>query len=100
MILLHSLRIMADVLLPKPDGLPTIGADNNTIANAMNLVLNVMGAVALIIITFAGLKYVLSRGEPQATNKAKDTILYALVGLVIIVLAHYIVAFVFHKVGS
>lgn len=64
------------------------------VANALNLVFGVAGAVAVIIIAIAGLKYVVSQGNPQETAKAKDTILYAIVGLVICMLAFTITSFV------
>lgn len=65
-----------------------------TIANGLQLVFGLAGAIALIVITIAALQYVISQGNPQSTAKAKDTILYALIGLVICALGYSIVAFV------
>ena len=62
------------------------------------LVFGIMGAVALLVITIAGFKYVLSQGNPQETAKAKNTILYALIGLVVAILAFNIVKFVVGRV--
>lgn len=100
MLFVHLLNFAADTVIPKPGGLPGVHANEITIAAIINIVLNIVGAIALLIITFAGLKYVLSRGEPQATAKAKDTILYALVGLAVVIMGRVIVAFVFNKVDS
>jgi hypothetical protein len=96
--MVHILQILSDVVITNP-GLPEVQATSDTIGKILVVVLNVMGAVTLLIITLGGLKYVLSRGEPQGTNRAKDTILYALIGLVIIIFARALVAFVFNKVG-
>lgn len=80
-----------DVSIPKPD--LTAGSFDSI----LQLVFGVLGAVALLIIAIGGLRYVISQGDPQATAKAKNTILYALVGLVICIAAFTIVTFV---VGS
>jgi hypothetical protein len=75
--------------------LPKAPADSASIGKVLQIVFMLFGAVALLIITLAGLKYVLSQGDPQAVAKAKDTILYAIIGLVIAILAVAIVSFVF-----
>lgn len=69
-----------------------------TVGNGIQLVLGVAGAIALIAITLAGLQYVLSQGNPQDTAKAKDIILYAIIGLVICILGYAIVGFVVKNV--
>lgn len=70
----------------------TVGSDRITVI--MQLFFGVAGAVALLVIVFGGLKYVLSRGNPDAITKAKDTIIYAVVGLVVALSAFAIVTFV------
>lgn len=65
-----------------------------TIANGLQLVFGLAGAIALIVITIGALQYVISQGNPQSTAKAKDTIMYALIGLVICALGYSIVSFV------
>lgn len=77
-----------DVDLPKGD------LNSDTIARMLRVVFGVSGAIALLIITIAGFKYVTSQGNPQETAKAKDTILYAVIGLIVVILAFSIVTFV------
>lgn len=77
---------------------PNVPTDNTTIPNIINVVLTVVGALCLLFITIGGFKYVISRGEPQATNNAKNTILYAVIGMVITLLAAGIVNFVLKNV--
>jgi hypothetical protein len=60
----------------------------------VNILLFVLGAIAVIIIVIGGLRYVLSGGDANAVKGAKDTILYAVVGLIIALLAYAIVNFV------
>ncbi|HUD06389.1 MAG TPA: pilin [Candidatus Saccharimonadales bacterium] len=64
------------------------------IKTALNILFSILGAIALLIVTIAGFRYVISRGEPQEVSKAKDTILYALIGLVVCMAALAIVNFV------
>lgn len=60
----------------------------------VNILLFVLGAIAVIIIVIGGLRYVLSSGDAGAIKGAKDTILYAIVGLIVALLAYAIVNFV------
>lgn len=71
------------------------GADLNAIIkNIVNLLLFVIGAVAVIMIVVGGIRYVTSNGESSAVTSAKNTILYAVIGLVVAVMAYAIVNFV------
>ena len=54
----------------------------------------VAGAISVIIIIIAGLMYIFSTGDPNNTKRAKDAILYAIVGLVVAIFAQAIVSFV------
>ncbi|MEO6513583.1 MAG: hypothetical protein ABIR37_02725 [Candidatus Saccharimonadales bacterium] len=74
--------------------LPHTTAGNATVKLVLGIVFSVVGALALLFITIGGFRYVLSQGDPQATSKAKNTILYALVGLVVAIVAQVIVTFV------
>jgi hypothetical protein len=80
----------------KPDDLdiPQSADTSSALANGLQVFFGIAGAIALIVITVAGLQFVLSQGEPQKIAKARNTILYAIVGLVICILAFNIVGFV------
>lgn len=54
----------------------------------------VIGAVSVIMIVVGGIKYVTSNGDASTIKSAKDTILYAVVGVVVAVAAYAIVNFV------
>lgn len=54
----------------------------------------VVGAVSVIMIIFGGLRYITSAGDSTNVTSAKNTILYAIVGLVIVIFAQTIVKFV------
>lgn len=74
-------------------------ASGSDIQHILQIVFAVAGALALLMVTISGFRYVISSGEPQATAKAKDGILYALIGLIVCVLAEAIVSFVLGSVG-
>jgi hypothetical protein len=74
--------------------LPQPHDTSNGLRTIINIILLIMGAVAVLIITISGFRYIISRGNPQEVAKAKDGILYAVIGLVVIILAFIIVGFV------
>lgn len=61
---------------------------------ALNLLSIIVGIAAVIMIIIAGLRYVTSGGKDESVKGAKNTILYAIIGLVIVALAQVIVHFV------
>ncbi len=74
--------------------LPQVCANHSTIAIILNIVFSVVGAVSVLIIVLAGFKFITSSGKPEEVAKAKDTILYAAIGLIVCVFAVTIVSFV------
>jgi hypothetical protein len=59
-----------------------------------NVLLFVIGAISVIMIIIGGLRYVISGGDASKVSAAKNTILYAVVGIVIALLAYAIINFV------
>jgi drug/metabolite transporter (DMT)-like permease len=83
------------------DGVKEIGggeADSkgltDMIKTIVNVLLFILGAVAVVMIIFGGIKYTTSNGNSSQVSSAKDTILYSVVGLVVAILAYAIVNFV------
>lgn len=64
------------------------------ITSTVQWVIGVIGVVAAIFIVYGGISYTTSSGDPSKLKKAKDMILYALIGLIIVALAEIITAFV------
>ena len=64
------------------------------IKNVINTILVVLGMVAVIMIIIGGIRYTTSNGDASAVKGAKDTILYAVVGLIVAILSYAIVNFV------
>jgi hypothetical protein len=72
-------------------GIPEVNATQAQVTSVFNGVLMLAGAVAVIFIVLGGIKYSTSGGDPGETKKAKETIIYALVGLVMVILSFSIV---------
>ena len=72
----------------------------NIIKTVINVLSLIVGAVCIIMIVFGGFKYMTSGGESSGVSGAKNTILYAVVGLVVVLLAQAIVRFVFSRTTS
>lgn len=68
-----------------------------TISKIINLLSVVVGIAAVIMILVGGLRYTTSGGKEDAVKNAKNTILYALIGLFVVALGQVIVRFVLHK---
>lgn len=67
---------------------------SNTLQGILNGIIGFLGVVAVIVIIIGGVMYMTSTGDPGKTKRAKDTILYASIGLIICVLSFAIVNFV------
>ncbi|MEK9195824.1 MAG: pilin [Patescibacteria group bacterium] len=70
---------------------------NTLINNIVNILSVIVGVVAVIMIIYGGFRYITSGGDSGSVTTAKNTIIYALVGLVIVALAQVIVKFVLNS---
>lgn len=67
---------------------------------AVNILSIIAGIAAVIMLIIAGLKYVTSNGDASSIASAKTSIIYAIVGLVVVALSQAIVQFVLKKAGG
>jgi hypothetical protein len=67
---------------------------NSVLATAINIFSFIVGFAAVIMVIVGGFKYITSAGDSASTSSAKNTILYAVIGLVIVAMAQVIVRFV------
>ena len=80
-------------------GVDTLSGGNtasaeSTLETIVNTFLFIIGALSVVMIVYGGFRYVTSAGESSAVSAAKNTILYAVVGLVIALCAYAISDFV------
>lgn len=76
---------------------PLFGA-NSIWTKVINTILIVIGSISVIMVIVGGVRYVVSAGDPKGVNSAKDTILYAIVGIIVSIMAGAIVNFVLARI--
>jgi len=69
-----------------------------TIKVIVNVVLGIVGLIAVVVIIVGGINFTTSQGDAGKVKKARDTILYGIIGLVVALLAFAIVNFVMSNV--
>lgn len=74
--------------------LPQTTAGPDKITAITTIVFTIIGAISLLMITIGGFRYIISEGDPQGVSKAKGTIIFALIGLLVSISAVSIVTFV------
>jgi hypothetical protein len=67
------------------------------IVKATSIVAMIAGIAAVIIIIVSGIRFIMSSGDPAKVTQAKNTILYAVIGLIVIVMARTIIVFVINR---
>lgn len=87
------LKNLANGLIEKPTSLPDATANSSKIAELVVYSSAVAAVISVLIIVIAGIQFVISSGEPGKVAKARNVILYAVVGLVIALSATAIASF-------
>ena len=83
--------------------IPTSEAGNSLtgyITNIANALIFLVGAVAVIMVILGALKFVVSMGDPKRVENARNTIMYAIVGVVIAICSFAIVNFVLNALNK
>ena len=77
------------------DGCPSdLFGETGAFRQITNTILYIVGIIAVIMLIIGGIRYVISGGDSKKVTDAKNTVLYAIIGLVIAVFAYAIVNFV------
>ncbi len=73
---------------------------NDLLTQIVNIFSAIVGVIAVIMIIVGGLRYITSGGDSNKVSGAKNTLIYAIIGLIIVALAQLIVHFVLQKANS
>ena len=94
-----ALSVQEGAEAARAEGMPAdlIGPDG-VFTQITNTVLYAVGIISVIMLIYGGLRYVISGGDSKKVTDAKNTILYAIIGLIISILAFAIVNFVINAV--
>jgi hypothetical protein len=83
----------------RPTGVPAqLFGEGSIFQTIANVLIFLVGTAAVIFLIIGGLRYVLSQGNASAVEGAKNTILYAIIGIIVAVMAFAIVNFVLTNV--
>lgn len=73
---------------------------NGMITRLAKWLVYISGALAAILIIIAGLMFIFSQGNPESAGRARRTVLYALIGVVVAVVGQAIISFVLIRLGE
>lgn len=93
-----QVNISGGVNCAQGDNVPTnlfdVGGERGLFTTVVNILLFIVGAIAVIMLIVGGIRYVVSGGDQNAVTAAKNTILYAIIGIIVALLAFAVVNFV------
>jgi hypothetical protein len=98
---INFIKILSQISIPKDDlNIPqTEPVGDSTISTVLSFAFAIGAGVAMIVIILAGIQFILSQGDPGKSAKARNTIIYAAIGLALCGLAFGIVRFVLVRVA-
>lgn len=79
---------------------PRVNANAMTLAGVLTWIYMIMGVLAVVFVIIGGLRYILSNGDSSKLAQAKNTIMYAIIGLVLVILAYAVTQFVVQVVDG
>lgn len=85
---------MAASLDPDKLGIPDVAANAGSVSSILNVTYFIAGAIAVLVMVIAGFMFVTSNGSPERIKVARTMILSAVIGLVVVLMAAAITAFV------
>lgn len=77
-----------------------LGGERGMFKRITDVMLFIVGAISVIMLIIGGIRYVVSGGDQGAVQSAKNTILYAIVGVIVTILAYAVVNFVISQFAS
>lgn len=94
-----ALTVQEGAEAARADSMPEnlVGPDG-AFTNITNTILYIVGAIAVLMLVWGGIRYIISGGDSKKVTDAKNTILYALLGLIIAFFAYAIVNFVLNTI--
>jgi len=90
----HDVQGVCTVTFVFPDSIPLVALA------VVDILLRIAALIAVGFVIYGGIRYTTSQGEPQATASARETIIGALVGLVIATIASALISFIGNKIGG
>ena len=90
-----------DLTPAQPDNVPTeLDGDSGVFKTVVNILLFIIGLISVIMLIWGGIRYTTSGGNANSVTAAKNTIMYAIIGLVVAIFAYAIVNWVVGELGA
>lgn len=91
-----GLDVQSGIDCAQGEGTPTtlFGGDGSIFTTVVNVLLFIIGAISVIMLIIGGIRYTISAGDSGNVTAAKNTIMYAIIGLIVAFLAFAIVNWV------
>lgn len=91
-----QLTLSGGVACGQPEETPTelFEGSDSIFSQITNVMLFIIGAISVIMLIVGGVRYTISNGDQGAVQSAKNTIMYAIIGLIVAILAFAVVKFV------
>lgn len=89
----------ANGVISKPDSIPDVAASDSKLAGLIVYAGVVAAVISVLVIVIAGIQFIISSGEPGKVAKARNTILYALIGLIVALSATALASFVARNIS-
>lgn len=90
-----------DLTPAQPDNVPTeLDGDSGIFKTVVNVLLFIIGLISVIMLIWGGIRYTTSGGNANSVTAAKNTIMYAIIGLVVAIFAYAIVNWVVGELGT
>lgn len=94
------LKVLADIPKVNVNDVGGNRTAEDVFRGVFNGVLGVIGMICVIVIIIGGIQYMTSTGDPGKVKKGKDTIMYGIIGLVIVAFSAVIVNFVISTINN
>lgn len=72
----------------------------SVVTTIINTMLFIVGILSVVMIIFAGIRYTTAHGDKQQVTSAKDTLIYAVVGLIVSIIAYAVVSWITNLWGA
>ena len=96
-----ALTVQEGAEAARADGMPAeLVGPEGVFTKFSNIALYIVGAIAVFMLMWGGLRYITSGGDSKKITDAKNTVLYAIIGLIIAFLSYAIINFVLNAIGT
>ena len=84
---MNTLHLLAQFITNSELNIPQGGLTNSRVRTSLSIIFGIAGSLSVLVIVVAGLRYVAAAGDPKGAAKAKNAVIFAVVGLMVSAIA-------------